>query len=76
MIDVLLIRACTCAFVCSALGAYYGNAYENLWMRVQKEPPNAKEVMEGYEVSVRVTMRKWAFVLTCSPTYRRALSRC
>ena len=46
MTDVL-----ACAFVYSALGAYDGNAYENLWKRVQMEPLNAKEVTEGYEVS-------------------------
>ena len=63
-----------CVFVYSALGAYDGNAYENLWKRVQMEPLNAKEVTEGYEVSACVPMRRWAFVLTCSSTYRRALS--
>ena len=47
------------------MGADDGNAYGNPWKRVQMEPLNAKEVTEGYEVSVCVTVRRWAFVLTC-----------
>ena len=40
-----------CVLYGSALGAYDGNAYENLWKRAQEEPLNRSEVPDCYEVS-------------------------
>ncbi len=34
----------------SALGQYDGDAYEEMWKRVQSEPLNKTEVPDGYEV--------------------------
>ena len=40
-----------CVLYVSALGAYDGNAYENLWKRAREEPLNRSEVPDCYEVS-------------------------
>ncbi|KAI0354185.1 acyl-CoA oxidase [Trametes cingulata] len=37
----------------SALGQYDGNAYEELWRRVQMEPLNKSEVPDGYEEFIK-----------------------
>ncbi|KAI0369512.1 acyl-CoA oxidase [Pilatotrama ljubarskyi] len=37
----------------SALGRYDGNAYEELWKRVQMEPLNKSEVPDGYEEFIK-----------------------
>ncbi|KAI0651075.1 acyl-CoA oxidase [Trametes meyenii] len=37
----------------SVLGRYDGNAYEELWKRVQEEPLNASEVPQGYEEFIK-----------------------
>ncbi|KAH9912332.1 uncharacterized protein BXZ73DRAFT_107469 [Epithele typhae] len=34
----------------SALGAFYGNAYENLWKRAQAKPLNRGDAAGAYEV--------------------------
>ncbi|KAI0633097.1 acyl-CoA oxidase [Trametes polyzona] len=42
----------------SALGQYDGNAYEELWKRVQNEPLNQTEVPEGYEEYIKPMLRQ------------------
>ncbi|EIW56394.1 acyl-CoA oxidase [Trametes versicolor FP-101664 SS1] len=37
----------------SALGQYDGNAYEEMWKRVQSEPLNKTEVPDGYEEYIK-----------------------
>lgn len=43
--------------ILSALGQYDGNAYEEMWKRVQSEPLNKTEVPDGYEVC---TLTYWS----------------
>lgn len=42
----------------SALGVHDGKVYEALWERAQKEPLNATEVPDGYEVRLVLLWQK------------------
>ena len=49
----------------SALGAYDGNAYENLWKRAQEEPLNLSEVPDCYEVGFMCPHSRTTLMLGC-----------